>query len=114
MADVADLTVYDDDESDIIAWPSDRRGRVINWRMTPGRAAMLAAALELLVDHEPDLWQQWFPEVEGLREAVRRSQPHRRPFPAPFPRRPDPLPRVPVAGTLPPDRTRDPSREARP
>jgi hypothetical protein len=114
MPDVADLTVYDDDESDIIVWPSDRRGRVINYRMTPSRAAMLAAALELLVDHEPDLWQQWFPEVEGLREAARRHLRQPRAGRGGLGRLPEPLPRVRVAPTLPPDRTRDPSGGSRP
>jgi hypothetical protein len=111
MPDVADLTVYDDDESDIIAWPSDRRGRVINWRMTPDYAAALAADLEEMSMPSRSPWQD---AADGLREAARRSAGLSDTGRRGLGRLPEPLPRVRVAPTLPPDRTRDPSRGARP
>ncbi len=66
-------TLHDDSESDIILWPADTRGRLINYRMTPERGLALADALDSLPEPEPR--NHWRPEIEALREAAHRTRP---------------------------------------
>jgi hypothetical protein len=96
------LTVYDGDESDIIAWPGDIRGRNINWRMTPERARQVAQAL--LYASQTGVFR-WEAEVDALREAARRIQDMHRGSPPN--RTANPLPRRPVDTTLLPDANRN-------
>jgi len=69
MADIQ--TLHDNDQSDVIVWPADQRGRTVNWRMTPARAAEVAEALA----HLPAA-REWQPEINALREAAGPTHAH--------------------------------------
>ena len=112
MPSTEDMTTWDGQEADIIAWPSDRRGRVINWRMTPEYARRLAQALlwaDVYVEAELGGPLRWEAEYEALREAARRAG-----YTGPpgasrhgLGRLPDPLPRIgraPHPDSAPPSR----------
>jgi hypothetical protein len=67
----SDQTLHDDDESDIIVWPSDQRGRTVNYRMTPRRAGQLADFLEQARIQVGG--GDWVEEIDALRQAERQA-----------------------------------------